>query len=44
MIPQKIALLTDSCADLSPQLTAENHIYVLPLRILCEDRASTWTV
>ena len=37
MIPQKIALLTDSCADLSPQLTAENHIYVLPLRILCED-------
>ena len=37
MIPQKIALLTDSCADLSPQLAAENHIYVLPLRILCED-------
>lgn len=37
MIPQNIALLTDSCADLSPQLAAENHIYVLPLRILCGD-------
>lgn len=35
MIPQNIALLTDSCADLSPQLAADNHIYVLPLRILC---------
>ena len=37
MIPQNIALLTDSCADLSPQLAADNHIYVLPLRILCAD-------
>lgn len=37
MSPQKIALLTDSCADLSPQLAAENHIYVVPLRILCAD-------
>ena len=35
MQPQKIALLTDSCADISPQLAAENHIYVVPLRILC---------
>ncbi len=37
MIPQKIALLTDSCADLSPELAAENHIYMVPLRILCTD-------
>jgi len=35
--PQKIALLTDSCADLSPRLAAENHIYIVPLRILCAD-------
>ena len=37
MAPQKIALLTDSCADLSPRLAAENHIYMVPLRILCAD-------
>ena len=37
MIPQKIALLTDSCADLAPALTAELPIYILPLRILCAD-------
>ena len=37
MTPQKIALLTDSCADLSPELAAENHVYVVPLRILCAD-------
>ena len=37
MIPQKIALLTDSCADLSHRLAEENHIYRLPLRILCAD-------
>ena len=34
MTPQKIALLTDSCADLSPQLAAENLVFVVPLRIL----------
>lgn len=37
MSPRKIALLTDSCADLTPQLAAENNIYVVPLRILCAD-------
>ena len=37
MIPQKIALLTDSCADISPQLARENHIFMVPLRILCAD-------
>lgn len=37
MIPRKIALLTDSCADISPELAEKHHIYVVPLRILCED-------
>lgn len=37
MVPQKIALLTDSCADLSQKLAAENNIYIVPLRILCAD-------
>lgn len=37
MSPMKIALLTDSCADLAPALAAENHIYTVPLRILCAD-------
>ena len=37
MHPQKIALLTDSCADITPELLKENHIYVVPLRILCSD-------
>lgn len=37
MPPQKIALLTDSCADLTPRLVAENHIHVVPLRILYAD-------
>lgn len=37
MCPQKIALLTDSCADLSPALAAENYIHIVPLRILCAD-------
>jgi len=35
--PQKIALLTDSCADLSQKLAEDNHIYTVPLRILCAD-------
>ena len=33
MAPRKIALLTDSCADLTPQMAEENHIYTVPLRI-----------
>lgn len=37
MCPQKIALLTDSCADISRELAEENHIFVVPLRILCSD-------
>ena len=37
MTPQHIALLTDSCADLTPELAEENGIYTVPLRILCAD-------
>lgn len=37
MNPQKIALLTDSCADLPPEAVRENPIFVVPLRILCAD-------
>ena len=38
MEPQKIALLTDSCADLSPPAVEEaGNIFVVPLRILCAD-------
>ena len=35
--PKKIALLTDSCSDISPADLAHYNIYVVPLRILCED-------
>lgn len=38
MAPKKIALLTDSCADLDPVVAEENHIHVVPLRIRCADR------
>lgn len=34
---RKIALLTDSCADLAAETARENNIYVVPLRILCTD-------
>lgn len=37
MTPKKIALLTDSCADLSPELIARYDIHVVPLRIRCTD-------
>lgn len=36
--PEKIALLTDSCADLSRELCAGKPIYMVPLRIRCKDR------
>lgn len=35
--PQRIALLTDSCADLPPQLREGAPIYVVPLTIICGD-------
>ena len=34
---QKIALLTDSTADLSPALRQGKPIYTVPLKILCDD-------
>ena len=37
MNPQKIALLTDSCADLPPEVRGDKPIFVVPLRILCRD-------
>ena len=35
--PQKIALLTDSCADLSAEQRSGKPIFVVPLKILCGD-------
>ena len=37
MTPKKIALLTDSSADLRWDKARENNIFFVPLRILCED-------
>lgn len=37
MIPTKIALLTDSSADLRWEEARENNIFFVPLRILCQD-------
>lgn len=37
MAPKKIALLTDSCVDLPPDILRENRVYTVPLRILCQD-------
>ena len=37
MTPKKIALLTDSSADLRWETAEENNIFFVPLRILCRD-------
>ena len=37
MNSQKIAILTDSCADLSAELIAGKPVYVVPLKIRCPD-------
>ena len=37
MAPKKIALLTDSCVDLSPDVLRQHQIYTVPMRILCAD-------
>lgn len=34
MNPHKIAVLTDSCADISPELAEKRGIFVLPLKII----------
>ena len=35
--PEKIALLTDSTADLSAEMRSGKPIYTVPLKIICED-------
>lgn len=35
--PEKIALLTDSTADLTAEMRAGKPIYTVPLKIICED-------
>ncbi len=35
--PEKIALLTDSCADLSPAMRKGKAIYTVPLKLVCAD-------
>ena len=35
--PEKIALLTDSCADLRPEYRDGKPIFMVPLKILCRD-------
>ena len=35
--PHKIALLTDSTADLPPEMRKGKPIYVVPLKIICQD-------
>lgn len=37
MNPQKIAILTDSCADLTAEIRADKPIFVVPLKIICAD-------
>ncbi len=37
MNSQKIAILTDSCADLTPELRGDAPIYIVPLKIHCPD-------
>ena len=34
-----IAVITDSCADLPPQLAREMGIYIIPLQIIFSDRS-----
>lgn len=34
---EKIAIITDSCADVPPELAAAHHIFVLPMQISCSD-------
>lgn len=38
MNPEKIAIITDSCADLKPEHIGDNPIFVVPLIITCGNR------
>lgn len=34
---EKIAVITDSCADVPPELAEKHHIFVLPMQISCSE-------
>lgn len=34
---EKIAVITDSCADVPPELAKKHGLFVLPMRIICSD-------
>lgn len=36
---EKIAVITDSCADVPPELVQKYHMFVLPMQIVCPDGA-----
>ncbi len=37
MSNEKIAIVTDSCADVPQELAEQYHMFVLPMRIICQD-------
>lgn len=36
-ITEKIAVITDSCADVPQELAEKHHLFILPMRIICAD-------
>lgn len=36
---EKIAVITDSCADVPPELAEKHHLFILPMQIICSDGA-----
>ena len=37
MLREKVAIITDSCADVPEELAEKYHLFVLPMQIVCED-------
>ncbi len=37
MLREKVAIITDSCADVPEELAEKYHLFVLPMQITCED-------
>lgn len=37
MSREKVAIITDSCADVPKELIKKHHLFVLPMQIVCED-------
>lgn len=37
MLREKVAIITDSCADVPKELAEKYHLFVLPMQITCED-------